>query len=53
VNVEKIIMKAKASGVKHCLIISPPPVCDSCKNGKPVSSGADMTCMGVKLLLPQ
>lgn len=35
-NVDRIIQKAKAVGVKHFLIISPPPVCEVCKKDKPV-----------------
>lgn len=37
VNIDKIIARAKQAGVKHFLIISPPPVCEACKQGKPVS----------------
>lgn len=36
-NVDKVIQKGKDSGVKHFLLISPPPVCEVCKQGKPVS----------------
>jgi hypothetical protein len=36
-NVGRIIQKGKDSGVKHFLLISPPPVCEVCKQGKPVS----------------
>jgi hypothetical protein len=35
-NVDRIISKAKAVGVKHFLIVTPPPVCEVCKKDKPV-----------------
>lgn len=38
-NVDKIIAKGKQAGVRHFLIVSPPPVCEACKQGKPVSKG--------------
>jgi hypothetical protein len=42
VNVDKIIQRGKDAGVKHFLIISPPPVCEACKKDKPVSGSNGM-----------